>query len=148
MLMNTHGLLLGSRGRTAQVSPAFLLLPNTLKSLIPCDFWFMCCFGLAPPGKPRPVSPFSFSQSHSVYYKCSLHRKQRAQTTHGQKLPRTEKQSQRERDRGKHPQSFKVQKVSCWSRQSPSAAIQNPKASVLHFVGEHREWQGFCLFSF
>lgn len=47
-----------------RIPPAFLLLPNTLKALIPCDFWFMCCFGLAPPGKPRPVPPSCFSQSH------------------------------------------------------------------------------------
>jgi len=46
--------------------PAFLL-PNTLKGLILCNFWFMCCFGLAPPGKPRPFSPFSSSLSRSAY---------------------------------------------------------------------------------
>lgn len=91
-----------------RIPPAFLLHPNTLKGLILCNFRFMCCFSIVPSGKPRQISPFSFSQSHSVDYKSTKARELRLQT--GQKLSRAKKQ--RETGREKYPQSFKVQRVS------------------------------------
>lgn len=59
-----------------RIPPAFLLHPNTLKGPTLCNFGFMCCFSIAPSGKPRQISPFSFSVILSI---LQIHQGQTAQ---------------------------------------------------------------------
>lgn len=127
--------------------PAFLLLPNTLKGLRPCEFWFMCCFGFAPPGKPNPDSPFSFSQSQSAYHKCSLHREQTAQTADGQKLWRTEKESQRERQAERKIHKASKCKKCLWLEQTkPFCSYANSRSQRTTFCWGTRGMR--VIFSF
>lgn len=118
--------------------PAFLLLPNTLKGLIPRNFWCMCCFGLAPPGKPRPVSPFS--QSHSAYYKSFLHHKQTAQTTDHQQLSRTEKQSQRERRAKRNIHKSSKCKKCLLEQTKPSCSFAKFRSQGTMFCWDERDF--------
>lgn len=93
--------------------PAFLLLPNTLKGLIPCDFWFMCCFGLAPPGKQAKAG-FSFlllTVTLSILQVLSAPWTDSSDYRWSEIIKNWKTKSKTERGREKHPQSFEVQKV-------------------------------------
>lgn len=109
-----------------RIPPAFLLHPNTLKGLILCNFGFMCCFGIASSGKPRQISP---SHSHTQHITSAPR-----PDSSGYKLVRNyEELKNKERDRQREISSkFQSAKsISCWSRQSPSAATKNPEARIL-----------------
>lgn len=119
-----------------RIPPAFLLHPNTLKGLILCNFGFVCCFGIAPSGKPRQISP---SQSHTQRITSAPRPDSLGyrQVRNYQELKNKLKERDRLRQISSKLQS--AESIFCWSRQSPSAAIQNPEDRILHFVGKHRE---------
>lgn len=139
MLTNTHGLLLGSRGRTAQElsclssSSKYSKRPNTTRFLM-----HVFCFGLAPPGKPRLVSPFS--QSHSAYYKSFLHHKQTAQTTDHQQLSRTEKQSQRERQAKRNIHKGSKCKKCLLEQTKPFCSFAKSRSQGTTFCWDERDF--------
>lgn len=120
-----------------RIPPAFLLHPNTLKGLILCNFGFMCCFGIAPSGMPGQISPFSFSQSHSAYYKCTKARELRLQT--GQKLSRTEKQTQRERQAERNIlRASKLKEYLLLEQTKPFCSYSKPRNQNITFCWETR----------
>lgn len=117
------------------IPPAFLLHPNTLKGLILCNLGFMCYFGIAPSGKPRQISPFCFSQPHSAYYKCTKARQLRLQT--GQKLSRTAKQTQREKQAESNIlKASKHKKYLLLEQTKPLCSYSKPRGQNITFCWE------------
>lgn len=111
MLTNAHGLLLGSRGRTAQdpsclsSSSKYSERPNTMQFWIHVLFWH-CIIRQA-------KANFSFLLLIATLSILQVHQGQTAQATNWSEIMKNWKtNSKRETGREKYPQSFKVQKVS------------------------------------
>lgn len=112
MLMNTHGLLLGSRGRTAQdpsclsSSPKYSERPNTMQFWIHVLFWH-CTIRQA-------GANFSFLLLTVTLSILQVYQGQRAQAGYRQSeiIKNWKTNSKRGTGWEKYPQSFKAQKVS------------------------------------
>lgn len=111
MLTNTHGLLLGSRGRTAQEpfclsSSKYSLRPNTMQFLIRALF--------QPCTATHAEAGFSLLLLIATQRcaECSLHCYQAARTTQSEIIKNWKTRSKRDKQTDKYPQSFKVQKAS------------------------------------
>lgn len=144
MLTNAHGLLLGSRGRTAQEpsclssSSKYSERLNTMRFLMHVLFW-PCTTRQAKAGLSfLTVTLRVLQELFAPWVDNSDYRRSAV-------IKNWKTKSKRETGKEKHPQRFKVQKVSLVGADKALlqlCKIQKPGCYVL--LG----WERFCLFSF
>lgn len=145
--MNAHGLLLGSRGRTAQdpsclsSSPKYSERPNTMQFWIHVLLWH-CTIRQA-------GANFSFLLLTVTLSILQVYQGQRAQATDSQKLSRTEKQTQREGQAERNIlRASKLKKYLLLEQTKPFCSYSKPRNQNITFCWETRGMTGVLFIQF